>query len=55
MGVDSLTDENGNPNFEKKDDKEENEKINEVVRELSPRKATIALDPLERMVPRWRG
>ena len=66
MGVDALTDANGNPAFKKGDthktselaaltsgtDKEDGEK---GLSKMSPRKMTKALDPLERMVPRWRG
>jgi len=62
LGVDALTDENGNPLFNEhgrhlgmvgrpEDDPLEIEQL----KNLSPRTVNIALDPYERMVPRWRG
>lgn len=62
MGIDALTDENGNPTFNKKRTEaiEDQRQILEMQQEenmkkMSPRRVTKALDPLERMVPRWRG
>ena len=63
MGVDSLTDENGNPTFNPEtnlklrpgEDEDTLDRMKQDLMELSPRKVSVALDPLERMVPRWRG
>jgi hypothetical protein len=60
LGVEGLTDENGNPTFNpdtnlplKSSDEENFAKYD--LAEISPRKVSVALDPFERMVPRWRG
>lgn len=50
LGVDALTDDNGQPKFEQSKPTDE-----EDFKSFSPRTVSIALDPLERMVPRWRG
>lgn len=60
MGIDALTDENGNPTFNKKkeilsEEQKEAQDPERDMKKMSPRRVTKALDPLERMVPRWRG
>jgi hypothetical protein len=49
-----LTDENGNPTFKDKPIENEEDKPLDP-NQISPRTVNVALDPLERMVPRWRG
>lgn len=62
MGVDALTDDNGIPLYNEEgrprglvglaeDDVIEMDQL----KKLSPRHVNVALDPFERMVPRWRG
>lgn len=62
MGVDALTDDNGKPLYNEQgrplglvglaeDDPIEMDQL----KKLSPRHVNVALDPFERMVPRWRG
>ena len=48
-----MTDENGNPTFKEKAENEEDKPLDP--NQISPRTVNVALDPLEKMVPRWRG
>jgi hypothetical protein len=51
-GIDALTDDNGNPTF-KKEVNDEDKPLDPD--QISPRTVNVALDPHDRMVPRWRG
>ncbi len=53
-GIDALTDDNGNPTFKNKEALADDDKPLDPD-QVSPRTINVALDPLERMVPRWRG
>lgn len=53
-GIDALTDDNGNPTFKNKEAVADDDKPLDPD-QVSPRTINVALDPLERMVPRWRG
>lgn len=61
MGIEALTDEQGNPTFDpvtnqaiQRQGTAEANDIQKTAKDLSPRTISVALDPLERMVPRWR-
>ena len=62
MGVDALTDDNGQPLYNEQGrprglvGQAEDDPIEmDQLKKLSPRYVNVALDPFERMVPRWRG
>ena len=62
LGVDALTDDNGDPVYNQEGRplgligrSDEDPTALEQLKNLSPRAVNVALDPFERMVPRWRG
>jgi len=62
FGVDGLTDDKGNPMFNEQGrhlgmvGRPEDDPLElQQLKALSPRTVNVALDPFERMVPRWRG